>query len=43
MFFTTIEHRDMLQAQRDDAATQGHQHRQEVYDALLNRLDDDTA
>ncbi len=43
MFFTTIEHRDTIQAQRDDAATQGHQQRQEVYDALLHRLDDDTA
>ena len=43
MFFTTIEHRDTIQAQRDDAANQGHQQRQEVYDALLHRLDDDTA
>lgn len=43
MFFTTIEHRDTIQAQRDDAATQGHQQRQEVYDALLHRLNDDTA
>lgn len=43
MFFTTIEHRDTIQAQRDDAATQSHHHRREVYDALLNRLDNDTA
>ncbi len=43
MFFTTIEHRDTIQAQRDDAAEQGHGRRRDVYDALLDRLDDDPA
>jgi integrase len=43
MFFTTIRHRDTIQAQRDNADTLGHQHRREVYDALLNRLDNNTA
>ena len=43
MFFTTIEHRTTLQAQRDDAAHQGHQHRREIYDTLLHHLDDDPA
>jgi integrase len=43
MFFTTIEHRETIQAQRDDASTQGHEHRREVYDALLQRLNDDPA
>lgn len=42
MFFTTIEHRDTIQAQRNNAESLGHQHRREVYDTLLNRLDDDT-
>lgn len=32
MFFTTIEHRATLQAQRDDAHTKGQVRRQEVYD-----------
>ena len=39
MFFTTIAHRDTLQAQRDDAAEQEHDHRRDVYDALLTKLD----
>lgn len=43
MFFTTIEHRDTIQAQRDYAAAQGHQRPLKVYDALLNRLDDNNA
>jgi hypothetical protein len=40
MFFTTIAHRDTVQAQRDDAAEQGHDRRRDVYDALLTQLDD---
>jgi hypothetical protein len=40
MFFTTIEHRDTIQAQRDDAAAQGHDRRRKAYDALLAKLDD---
>ena len=43
MFFTTIAHRDTLQAQRDNAAEQGHDRRRDVYDALLTRLDNDPA
>jgi integrase len=40
MFFTTIEHRPTIQAQRDDAHAKGQTRRQEVYDTLLARLDD---
>ena len=43
MFFTTIEHRDTIQAQRDNAAEQGHDRRRDVYDALLTKLDDTPA
>ncbi|MFT4081583.1 MAG: tyrosine-type recombinase/integrase [Nocardioides sp.] len=43
MFFTTIAHRDTIQAQRDDATAQGHDRRRNVYDALLTRLDDHPA
>lgn len=39
MFFTTIEHRPTLQAQRDDACTKGQTRRAEVYTNLLERLD----
>jgi integrase len=40
MFFTTIEHRPTLQAQRDDADLKGQTGRRAVYDTLLKRLDD---
>lgn len=40
MFFTTIEHRPTLQAQRDDADAKGQTGRRDVYDALLKRLAD---
>ena len=40
MFFTTIEHRTTIQAQRDEAQTKGQIGRRDVYDALLKRLDD---
>lgn len=40
MFFTTIAHRDTIQAQRDDAAQHGQDRRRDVYDTLLNNLDD---
>lgn len=43
MFFTTIAHRDTIQAQRDDAETQGHDPRRDVYDALLSGLDEHPA
>jgi integrase len=43
MFFTTIEHRPTIQAQRDDADTKGQTGRRDVYDALLKRLDDTPA
>lgn len=43
MFFTTIEHRDTIQAQRNNAAEQGHDRRRDVYDALLTKLDDTPA
>ena len=39
MFFTTIEHRPTLQAQRDDADTKGQTGRRDAYEALLKRLD----
>ena len=39
MFFTTIEHRPTLQAQRDDAAAKGQTGRRDAYEALLKRLD----
>lgn len=42
MFFTTIEHRPTIQAQRDDADTKGQTGRRDVYDTLLKRLDDGT-
>ncbi|WP_344256425.1 hypothetical protein [Terrabacter carboxydivorans] len=40
LFFTTIEHRPTIQAQRDDANTKGQTGRRDIYDALLKRLDD---
>ncbi|WP_313624380.1 tyrosine-type recombinase/integrase [Microbacterium sp.] len=43
MFFTTIEHRDTIQAQRDNATQQGHHRRRDVYDALLAKLDNKPA
>lgn len=43
MFFTTIEHRPTIQAQRDDADTKGQTGRRDVYDTLLKRLDDSPA
>lgn len=43
MFFTTIEHRPIIQAQRDDATAKGQTRRAEVYDALLQRLEDTPA
>ncbi len=43
MFFTTIEHRPTIQAQRDDADTKGQSGRRDVYDNLLRRLDDTPA
>ena len=43
MFFTTIEHRPTIEAQRDDADRKGQTGRREVYDALLKRLDDTPA
>ena len=43
MFFTTIEHRPTIQAQRDDADVQGHTSRRDAYDALLERIDDTPA
>jgi integrase len=42
-FFTTIAHRDTIQAQRNDADDQGHDRRRDVYDALLGRLDNTPA
>lgn len=38
MFFTTIEHRPTIQAQRDDADLKGQTRRRDIYDTLLNRL-----
>lgn len=43
MFFTTIEHRPTIQAQRDDADAKGQTRRRDVYDTLLKRLDDTPA
>ena len=43
MFFTTIEHRPTIQAQREDADTKGQTGRRDAYDALLKRLDDTPA
>lgn len=43
MFFTTIAHRDTIQAQRDNAAEQGHDRRRDIYDTLLTKLDDTPA
>jgi integrase len=40
MFFTTIEHRPTIQAQRDDADAKGQTGRRDVYDALLKRIND---
>lgn len=40
MFFTTIEHRQTIQAQRDDADAKGQTGRRDIYDTLLNRLAD---
>lgn len=43
MFFTTIEHRPTIQAQRDDAEAKGQTGRRDIYDALLDRLDNTPA
>jgi integrase len=43
MFFTTIEHRPTIQAQREDADAKGQTGRRDVYDNLLRRLDDTPA
>ena len=43
MFFTTIEHRPTIQAQREDADTKGQTGRRDAYDALLKRLEDTPA
>lgn len=40
MFFTTIEHRPTIQAQRNDADAKGQTARRDVYDNLLKRLED---
>jgi site-specific recombinase XerD len=42
-FQTTIEFRPTLQAQHDDAATKGQQHRADLFNNLLNQLDDNQA
>jgi hypothetical protein len=39
-FVTTIEFRPTLQRQRDDAATKGQIGRQQIFDGLLTRLDE---
>ena len=43
MFFTTHQHRPVLQAQRDDACAKGQTRRAEVYASLLEHLDQATA
>jgi len=43
IFFTTIERRPTIQAQRDDADAKGQTGRLDVYDALLKRIDDSPA
>jgi integrase len=40
MFFTTIEHRPTIRAQRADADAKGQTGRRDIYDTLLNRLAD---
>jgi len=42
-FFTTLEYRPTIQAQRDDADAKGQTGRRDVYDNLLRRLDDTPA
>ncbi len=42
-FQTSIEFRPTLQAQHDDAATKGQHHRTDLFNNLLNHLDDDQA
>ncbi|MGH3813351.1 MAG: tyrosine-type recombinase/integrase [Pseudonocardiaceae bacterium] len=42
-FQTSIEFRPTLQAQHDDAATKGQHHRADLFNNLLNQLDDDQA
>jgi hypothetical protein len=42
-FQTSIEFRPTLQAQHDDAAAKGQQHRIQLFDGLLNNLDDSEA
>jgi hypothetical protein len=42
-FQTSIEFRPTLQAQHDDAAAKGQQHRVQLFDGLLNNLDDSEA
>ena len=39
-FVTTIEFRPTLQRQRDDAEAKGQKKRQQIFDGLLNRLDE---
>jgi hypothetical protein len=39
-FVTTIKFRPTLQAQRDDAERKGQLARQQIFDGLLQRLDD---
>lgn len=39
-FLTTSEFRPTLQSQRDDAACKGQIGRQQIFDGLLQRLDD---
>ncbi|WP_256839157.1 hypothetical protein [Ornithinimicrobium faecis] len=39
-FVTTIEFRPTLERQRDDAETKGQKKRQQIFDGLLNRLDE---
>ena len=42
-FFTTMVHRNTTQAQRANAAEQGHERRRDFYDAVLTKLDDGPA
>jgi site-specific recombinase XerD len=42
-FQTSIEFRPTLQAQHDDAATKGQEHRVQLFDGLLNKLDESEA
>lgn len=42
-FQTSIEFRPTLQAQHDDASTKGQDHRVQLFDGLLTKLDDSEA